>query len=352
MKFGTLVGLVTSGQLSLILGLANPVRQAYRRSFIAAALSEGVYGLLRDGPVSLEELHQRLVGRPSARSPSSEDRSREKLKAWLDLGVTLGELKHTPAGYALRSRLARQLAQPSNDALAALFQEALTLHHDLIAQTPARLREKRPFTLVDADGELIARSSRVLEPYISEIVDAVVPESGACSLLEVGCGSGVYIRRACLRNPALLAVGLELQPEVADLARRNLEAWGLAQRARVETGDIRTHASPELFDLVTLHNNIYYFPVEERAGLMRRLTGHLKPGGTLLVSTACQGSPATEVLNLWGEMTEGAGALPEPDAVCDLMRQAGCGNLRKFELLPGQGFFAFVGTKHAEPVEA
>ena len=342
MKLTTLAGLITSGQLALLLGLGNTIRQAYRSSFIAAALSEGVYALLRDGPASIDELHQRLVGPlPAA------DSSRDKLKAWLDLGVTLGELKQTPAGYALRSRLSRQLARPSNDAIAALFQEACTLHHDLITQMPARLREKRPFTLADADGELIARSSRVLEPYISEIVDTVVPEKGACSLLEVGCGSGIYIRRACLRNPALVAVGLELQPEVANVARRNLEGWGLAQRAKVETGDVRTRfaASAERFDLVTLHNNIYYFPVGERLDLVRRLTSFLKPGGTLVVTTACQGSPATQVLNLWGEMTEGAGALPAPDAVCDLMSQAGCGNLRKLELLPGQGFFAFVGTK-------
>ena len=340
MKLTTLAGLITSGQLALLLGLGNTIRQAYRSSFIAAALSEGVYALLREGPTSLDELHQRLMGPLPA-----EDPSREKLKAWLDLGVTLGELKQTPAGYALRSRLSRQLARPSNDAIAALFQEACTLHHDLITQMPARLRERRPFTLADADGELIARSSRVLEPYISEIVDTVVPEKGACRLLEVGCGSGVYIQRACLRNPALVAVGLELQPEVANAARRNLEGWGLAQRARVETGDIRAFAGAENFDLVTLHNNIYYFPVGERLDLVRRLTHLLKPRGTLLVTTACQGSPATQVLNLWGEMSEGAGALPEPDAVCDLMRQAGCGNLRRWELLPGQGFFAFVGTR-------
>ena len=59
--------------------------------------------------------------------------------------MSLGELKLTPAGYALRSRLSRQLAQPSNDGIAAMYQEVCTLHHDLITQTPARLREKRLF---------------------------------------------------------------------------------------------------------------------------------------------------------------------------------------------------------------
>jgi 4-hydroxy-2,2'-bipyrrole-5-carbaldehyde O-methyltransferase len=347
MKFGTFVGLITSGQLPLLLGLRNTFRQFYRSSFVATALSEGIYTLLRDRPASLDELHQRLVGARSTGSPSDEEISKARLKAWLDLGVMLGELKLTSAGYILRSRLSHQLAQPANDGIAAMFQEVGTLHHALITQTPARLREKRLFTLADTDGELIARSSRILEPYILEIVDSVVPEKGVCRLLEVGCGSGVYIRRACLRNPDLQAVGLELQPGVADFARQNLQAWGLARRARVDIGDIRRYASPERFDLVTLHNNIYYVPVSERLDLIRRLVTFLNPGGRLLVTTACQGSESTQMLNLWGEMTEGAGALPEADTVCDLLHQAGFVSLRSFELLPGANFFAFVGTFRA-----
>ena len=345
MKFKTLIGMITSGQLALLLQLGPVFRQAYRSNFIAAALSEGIYTMLREGPISFDQLYQRLVGIHSIESPSGENFSREKFKTWLDVGVSLGEFKLTPAGYALRSRLSRQLAQPSNDGIAAMYQEVCTLHHKMITQTPARLREQRLFTLSDTDGELIARSSRILEPYILEVVDSVVPEKGVIHLLEVGCGSGVYMRRACLRNPELQAVGLELQPDVADFACKNLQAWGLAGRTKVDTGDIRACTGPERFDLVTLHNNIYYFPVPERLDLIRRLAHFLNPGGKLLVTTACQGYPSTEMLNLWGLMTEGMGALPQPDDVCALMSQAGLIDLQKSELLPGGGFYAFVGSK-------
>ena len=77
-------------------------------------------------------------------------------------------------------------------------------------------------------------------------------------LLEVGCGSGTYIRYATDRNSELTALGLELQPQVADMARRNLAAWGLSDRAEIETGDIRERKPTPVFDLVTLHNNLYY----------------------------------------------------------------------------------------------
>jgi SAM-dependent methyltransferase len=345
MKFKTLISLITSGQLALLLQLGPIFRQSYRSSFVAAALSEGLYPMLREGPISLDLIHQRILGFEPGDTPSGANLSREKLKTWLDVGVSLGELKLTPGGYALRSRLARQLAQPSNDGIAAMYQEVFTLHHELITQTPARLRENKLFVLGDTNGELIARSSRILEPYIIEIVDSVIPEKGEMHLLEVGCGSGVYIRRACLRNPELQAVGLELQPVVADLARKNLQAWGLAERIMVETADVRTYTSPERFDLVTLHNNIYYFPIPERLDLIRQLVNFLNPGGKILVTSACQGFQSTMMLNLWGQMTDGMGALPEPDDLCDLMGQAGLTDLQKTELLPGGGFYSFVGSR-------
>jgi 4-hydroxy-2,2'-bipyrrole-5-carbaldehyde O-methyltransferase len=335
MKIKTFFGLISSGQFSLLLKLNSVFRQSYRSSFTAAALSEGLFELLRERSASLAEIGERLTG-PS----SQDDGAREKLKIWLDLGVSLGELKLTPDGYALRSRLSRQLAQPANDGIAAMYQEVCTLHHDLILQTPARLRENTRYALADTDGELIARSSRILEPYILEVVDAVVPEKGPVHLLEVGCGSGVYIRRACLRNPDLKAVGLELQPAVADFARKNLQAWGLAERVKVDSGDIRAYATGERFDLVTLYNNIYYFPIPERAGLIRRLVNLLNPGGKLVVTSACQGFDATQMLNLWGEMTDGVGALPKPDDLSSLMNQAGLSAPQKIELFPGGGFFA------------
>jgi len=74
-------------------------------------------------------------------------------------------------------------------------------------------------TLGDQDGRLIARSSRVLEPILGEAVDNVVLVGGAMRLLEIGCGSGVYVRRAAARNPQLTALGLELQPVVAEMAK-------------------------------------------------------------------------------------------------------------------------------------
>jgi hypothetical protein len=76
---------------------------------------------------------------------------------------------------------------------------------------------------------------------------------------------------------------------------------GLTERVRIETGDIRERLPDERYDIVTLYDNIYYFPVEDRVSLLRHVKGFIKPAGFLLLTTCCQGgSLGVEVLNLWG----------------------------------------------------
>jgi hypothetical protein len=116
----------------------------------------------------------------------------------------------------------------------------------------------------------------------------------------------------------------------------------LQDRVRIETGDIRGKAPDERFDIVTLYNNIYYFPVEERVPLLRHIGEFIRPGGFLLMTTCCQGgSLGVEVLNLWGAATANCGRLPTPDEMVSQLRQAGFKDVKAMHLIPGEAFFAF-----------
>ena len=48
----------------------------------------------------------------------------------------------------------------------------------------------------------------------------------------------------------------------------------MQDRVKIESGDIREKALGERFDIVTLYNNIYYFPVEDRVSLLLQ---HIRP---------------------------------------------------------------------------
>jgi len=336
MKLSTLVKLIADGQFPAMLGMLKTCNELYRACFVSTAVSQGIYGKFVDGRSSFEQLCE----------GTDQEFVREGLRAWLELGVRLKELKRVGTEYRIRGRLSKALIKDSNDGYAALLEEIVKYHYDYVIHTPSMLKEQKRFPFDESSGELIARSSRISEPIIFEAVDAIVPRKGDFHLLEVGCGSGVYIHRACSRNPNLRAVGLELQKSVADFARKNIASWGLEERATIEHCDVRDYQCSQEFDLITLHQNIYYFPVADRVDLARHLIDYLKPGGQVLLTTIGQGgSPSMQVLNIWVSTTEGYGALPDPDQLCQQFREAGFSQVKSRRLVPFESFWEFVATR-------
>ncbi len=330
------VRLLREGRLTALLGVGSGLKSFYKVTYLAAAGEAGLLERLASGPANFDSLSEFF---------HAEGQGREALEAWLQMGVRLRLLRLRRDGYALRG-LAQVLARPENDAALAMAEEVAGLHHKLIAGTLPRLRSGELWTLADQDGELIARSSRVLEAFQAEVIRRTFPAHGVLRLLEIGCGSGIYLRYAAERNPELTALGLEFQPAVAEVARRNLRGWGLEGRVTVEDGDIRAKKPGERFDIATLYNNIYYFPVDERVASLEHIAGFLKPGGFLLLTTCCQGgSLGLEALNLWGAATRGAGRLPGEEEMVEQLRQAGYGRVKTMNLMPGDRFVAFRAVR-------
>ena len=332
MSLKPFLGLLREGRLKALLGVGAELKSFYRLTFVAAAGEAGLLSRLAAGPATLDSI---------AESFSAMGQGRDALEAWLRMGIRLRLLTLGPNGYELCG-LASALARPENDAALAMAQEVAGLHHKLITATLPKIRRGELWSLADQDGELIARSSRVLEAFQAEVIENLFPAQGAVRLLEIGCGSGVYLRYAALRNPALTALALELQPAVAQVAKTNLHGWDLENRVTVEQGDIRAREPGEAFDIATLYNNVYYFPVEKRVALFEHIARFLKPGGFLLLTTCCQGgSPGVEALNLWAAATSGAGRLPAAEELVGQLKQARFSRVKTMNLMPGDRFMAF-----------
>lgn len=322
------------GDLRAALATLRPVKQAQRVAFLAAAGRAGVLARLREGPATRDEIAARLGVR--------EDPD-DALTSWLSIGVQIGELSLRGGRYALRSRLARTLADPRHDAVLGIVEQSAGLYHRVIHEAPERFASGAKLALADVDGALVARASRVVEPLLFEAVDEVVPEHGPFRLLEVGCGSATYVRHAAARNPALTALALDLDPAVVGAARANLAAWGLAERVEVACGDVLARPAEPAFDLVTLHNLVYYFPVAARVGVFERLRAFAKPGGALLVTATCRGgSVVSDVLSLWGAQTQGCGRLPDVGELIAQIGRAGWRGAAARRLMPGDSIHRFV----------
>lgn len=104
-------------------------------------------------------------------------------------------------------------------------------------------------------GRLICRQPR--DGYRFS-VDAVLaahfaaPKAGQ-RVLDLGCGCGVIGLVMAYRHPRISICGLELQADLATLAKTNIRDNGYEQRCTVRQGDVRSIATllaPESHDLV------------------------------------------------------------------------------------------------------
>ena len=68
------------------------------------------------------------------------------------------------------------------------------------------------------------------------------------NILEIGPGSGIISFILAVRTPTVRINGLEIQADLADMARRNTVLNNLSERVFIETGDIRQVSPKHFFD--------------------------------------------------------------------------------------------------------
>jgi len=304
-----------------------------RVHFLYAAASTGLLRALRRPTSTRDLVHDLHVRRPNL------------LEGLLALGVALGELSVRDGVYRLRGVRSKALVGKRGDPLVATIEEYATYHSSVYRELAARMRGAPLGDYLRGTGDMIARSSRVLEPFVADFARMAVEKRGPMSILEVGCGSGIYLKHAARANSMASGVGVDLQPEVVELAARNLARWGLDGRFKVMQGDIRQPPAglEGPFDVATLYNNIYYFIPEERPALFKTLKDQLASGGRLAIVSAMRGpSVATNDLDLILRSTAGCTALPTTAELRAQLMESGFSSVKETSLVPLESLYGLV----------
>jgi SAM-dependent methyltransferase len=308
-----------------------------RLQFLAVATDLGLLEELRHQPATTGQLGARLAnGDPAL------------LDAFLRLGETLGELRRSAGRWSLRGRRSTALAMPQADTMRAMVQEALRYDAAVYAGLDAHLRGAPPGDYLRTTGALIAGASRLVEPVLAPLLRSLVAARRPRRVLDVGCGTGVYlVHAAAAGGLQLTGLGVDLDAAVADLARQRLAAAGLTERFPVRHADIRTVGLPAAsFDLVLLFQNLYYFAEDERLDLLRRLHGLLGPGGALVVASLFAGrSLAAAHYDLLFRATAGCAPLPRRRELDRQLRDAGFTSTRWVRLIPRESFHAVLAER-------
>ena len=314
----------------------SPVLQDWeamvRMHFLYAANEGGLIQALHK-PSTKEELLTRL-----------EVKSPEILEGLLALGLSCGEISTKDNLYFLSGKRVRALAGDNGDTVSALVQGNVTYYNAIFREVPDRMKDGSKGDYLDDIGEIIARYSKIVEPFLSGLVISKVKSHGSMRYLDIGCGSGFYLWKAVLENPQLTAVGIDQDPNVIENSKRNLEAWGNADRIDLIQGDIRT-APSELkgpFDLITFFNAVYYFSESERHSLFFKLKNLLSAGGELVIVSSLKTEKmdiGSANLNMVTSSINGCTPLPTVEEILSLLKESGYNRTGAERLLPGSSVY-------------
>jgi ubiquinone/menaquinone biosynthesis C-methylase UbiE len=108
----------------------------------------------------------------------------------------------------------------------------------------------------------------------------------AARLLDLGCGSGEFMREVKRNYPRLSVTGLDLSAPYLKVAERRLAAW-----SRVELVEAPAEAIPApaaSFDIVTALYLFHELPGRVREAVAAEIRRVLKPGGTVILVDSLQ----------------------------------------------------------------
>jgi SAM-dependent methyltransferase len=335
MKLSTLWQMMGGWRFPTTVRMAKMLGETQRASWLAAASKFGVIRALADGPLTFEVLAQQF-----ARAPQHH----QGFASWLRHGVLLKQLRHDGQSYALRGSMTRRMA--TDDAYAAIVEGMISVQSHGLYNSLQRWTAGETLAIADVDASTVARISTMLTPLVEEVLDAHLPTEGAHTLLEIGCGTGHYLRHACTANVQLQAHGLELDAAVAQTAREANEAAALGERIEVTTGDVQDAPLPSSVDTALLINLLYYLPVSARAAALQRLAETLAPGGRMLVAGYCAGGGlGSNILDLWFSTMPETGPLPTTEGITADLEAAGLSVEAPRQLMPGEPYMLVVATR-------
>lgn len=189
--------------------------------------------------------------------------------------------------------LARELVE-----LHRAFPGGLALTTALFAATPGWLRTgASPFVMDGSTAEraqayqaTVGGLGRLFERPAAAFAEAL--DVSPATILDVGCGSGIWSLSVAARHPGARVTGLDLPP-VLEVFAEAASARGLAVDRL--PGDMHATALPEA-DLVILANVLRLEPAARAEGLVARLAAAVRPGGALVIVDAlAEGTPDRDV---------------------------------------------------------
>jgi len=288
------------------------------------------------------------------------------VRSWLLACERLGLVQSGAGGFRITDFTRWILDAPEASALHALLDQVALGWGARFEELPQLLKgAERPRYGSPEEAQRVAASSRVVEGRALAALARVPGARAAKRVLDVGCGHGSYLAGLLSHYRDAQGLGVDLDPAVAEEARRRLREAEVWRRGEIRVGDVMTMELPSRFDLILLNNNLHYFPPAEHGALFRRVLSRLTPGGVLAIQTSVVESGTVAhllgtdagmaVLDLFLRTHSNLHGLPDLATLHEGLKAAGFETTGEVAVLPG-GSARYVWARSArggaEPVPA
>src|SRR5712691_8233220 len=206
---------------------------------------------------------------------------RRAVDFFADLGAVEARRHGTPADVLLR--------EPDTDRYPAYYRQKFHFQSDgYLSEASAERYDHQVEVLFGGGAAAMRRQALVplrgaLErPALRHYPDG----TGPVKLLDVGCGTGAFLREVKRNYPRLAVTGLDLSAPYLAVARRRLADW-----SRVELVEAAAEAMPFAMAEFNIVSCLYLFhelPPPVRRAVVAEIRRVLKPGGTLIFVDSLQ----------------------------------------------------------------
>jgi len=207
--------------------------------------------------------------------------------AWARMLHAQGWLAKRGDAYRIGPPVAWLLDAPEAGALSSLLEHAVESMAPRLRALPELMKGgDRPLFGDREEALRMAAITKLVEPRALRAIERLPGARRPRRVLDIGCGHGSYLADLLRRHRDAMGLGVEIDPRVAEEARRRLVEADVARRAEIRVGDFRSAPLPEgRFDLILLNHNLHYFAPGERVALLRRARSRLDEEGVLAVQT-------------------------------------------------------------------
>jgi SAM-dependent methyltransferase len=232
-------------------------------------------------------------------------------------------------------------------AIRAILDQAALSYAPRLSEIPELMEAAERPEFGDPEEALrTAAASRLMERRAIASLARVPGVRVARRVLDIGCGYGTYLAGFLAHYRDAHGLGIELDPSVAEEARRILREAEVWRRGQIRVGDFMTlDLAERSYDLALLNNNLYYFAPDQRTALFERVRGCLAGHGIFALQTpiatagrvtrALGGAQSTATFDLFLRAHRNLHGLADPEELFSDLREAGFEEMGAISIVPG-----------------